>query len=60
MLKNNCGTLKVPYYDLTPMIKTEEARGNHLYWDYDDHMRGSSYLMMGESISKWWQESVSH
>jgi len=42
------------------MIKTEEARGNHLYWDYDDHMRGSSYLMMGESISKWWQESVSH
>jgi len=32
----------------------------HLYWDYNDHMKGSSYLMPGEAIFKWWQEEISH
>ena len=60
MLKNNCSALQVPYYDMTAMIQSEENQGNHLYWDYDDHMKGSSYLMLGEAVFKWWQEEISH
>ena len=58
MLANNCNTLKLPYYDFTPMIIEKEAQGNHLYWDYDDHMKGSSYLMLGEAIFNWWQSET--
>lgn len=55
MLKNNCASLNIPYYDMTSMIKEEEGKGNHLYWNYDDHMRGSSYLMLGKAIFNWWE-----
>jgi len=59
MLKNNCQNLGVPYYDMTSMIKAEEDEGNHLYWNYDDHMKGSSYLMLGQAIFEWWQKEKS-
>ncbi|MBL4754345.1 MAG: SGNH/GDSL hydrolase family protein [Flavobacteriales bacterium] len=58
MLSNNCSSLDIPYYDLTPMIIAEENKENHLYWNYDDHMKGSSYLMMGDEIFKWWQKEI--
>lgn len=55
MLDKNCGDLNIPYLDLTAQVKKEEDQGNHLYWDYDDHMRGKGYVMMGKSMFDWWQ-----
>lgn len=45
----------IPFLDFTDKIRDEEARGNHLYWDYDDHMRGSSYVFVGNKIFHYWQ-----
>lgn len=54
MLKANCSSLGIPFYDLTGLVKQEEDIGNHLYWHYDDHMRGEGYLMLGEAIFDRW------
>lgn len=40
------------FHDLTELVKKEEDQGNHLYWDYDDHMRGKGYRMLGQAIFK--------
>jgi hypothetical protein len=55
MLARNCSALGIPFYDLTPLVKTEEDKGNHLYWNYDDHMKGASYLLLGEQMYHWWE-----
>jgi lysophospholipase L1-like esterase len=49
-----CKTLGVKYYDLTSRIEEEESVGNHLYWNYDDHMRAKGYGIVGESIYREW------
>ena len=54
ILSKNCADLGIPFYDLTPEFIEEEAKQNHLYWNYDDHMKGKAYLMAGEKIFKWW------
>jgi hypothetical protein len=56
MLRNNCEILEIPFYDMTQLVIDEENDGNHLYWDYDDHMRGTSYMMLGNSMYGWWVE----
>ena len=53
-LKKNCSFLGVPFLDLTPVIRAEENKGNHVYWDYDDHMRGKGYLLIGSELFGWW------
>jgi len=54
VLAGQCQVLGIPFYDLTDIVKSEEAQGNHLYWNYDDHMRGSSYMMLGEKVYNRW------
>lgn len=54
ILAKNCSDLGIPFYDLTPEFIQEEAKQNHLYWNYDDHMRGKAYIMTGEKIFNWW------
>jgi len=54
ILQSDCNILGIPFYDFTPMIKSKESNGNHLYWDYDDHMRGKGYMMIGREIYKRW------
>ncbi|HAP70520.1 MAG TPA: hypothetical protein DCR04_12490 [Flavobacteriales bacterium] len=49
-----CKQLRVKYYDLTSKIEEEEAGGNHLYWNYDDHMRAKGYSIVGETIYRKW------
>jgi lysophospholipase L1-like esterase len=56
MLTNNCEILEIPFYDMTQLVIDEENDGNHLYWNYDDHMRGTSYMMLGNSMYSWWVE----
>lgn len=54
ILGNVCKTYGIPYQDLTSFIRSKEDNNQHLYWNYDDHMRGSSYLMLGEKIYDTW------
>lgn len=51
----DCREAGIPFMDLTPLIRSEEEKGNHLYWDYDDHMRGAGYLLVGRELYKWWR-----
>jgi hypothetical protein len=43
---------------LTPLLREEEARGNRLYWDYDDHMRGGGCLFVGQTLFEWWKSGA--
>jgi hypothetical protein len=54
MLTSNCESLEIPFFDMTQLIRDEEQKGNHLYWNYDDHMRGVGYMMLGNSMYSWW------
>lgn len=54
ILGNVCKNYGINYHDLTPFIKAKEDANQHLYWSYDDHMRGDSYLMLGEEIYDNW------
>lgn len=56
VLEQESQQLNFPFYDLTEAVKAEEDQGNHLYWDYDDHMRAKGYRLLGESIYNRWRE----
>ncbi len=47
--------LNVPFLDLTPKLKAHEARGERLYWDFDEHMRPTGYEAVGRYIFEWWR-----
>ena len=53
LLEAQCKKVGVPFKDFTPFVVEMEARDEHLYWDYDDHMRGWAYLKIGEEIHDW-------
>lgn len=55
LLARTCEELGVPFMDLTAALEEEEARGNHLYWDYDSHMRGRGYRLVGNLVFDRWQ-----
>ncbi|MEM9022525.1 MAG: hypothetical protein AAGB22_02195 [Bacteroidota bacterium] len=59
MLAHDCGQLQIPFHDLTDLVKAEEDRGNHLYWNYDDHMRGKGYMLLGRAIYERWNAARS-
>jgi len=54
-VRRSCATLGIPFYDLTPLIEGEESQGHHLYWEYDEHMRGRGYLLVGRALYDWWR-----
>lgn len=54
-LKSLSQQLDIAYLDMTPMLHQFESKGEHMYWDYDEHMKGSSYLLIGEMIFELWQ-----
>jgi lysophospholipase L1-like esterase len=58
-LARDCRAARVPFLDLTPLLRGEEARGHRLYWDYDDHMRARGYALVGEALFAWW-DRLSH
>ena len=53
LLAKQCAKQGLPFLDLTPQVAQEESKGNHLYWHYDDHMRGFAYLQLGQTIYEW-------
>lgn len=54
-IAQNCAQLGIPFLDLTPFVRAKEEQGKHLYWNYDDHMRGSSYMQLGNEIFRFWK-----
>ena len=52
IIAKQCSEFDVNFIDLTSEIKEKEALGSHLYWNYDEHMRGTSYLHLGRVIWK--------
>lgn len=51
-LRQNCLEYKIDFIDLTDTVQEQEKSGNHLYWNYDDHMRGKGYVFLGEQVYK--------
>lgn len=50
--------LEIPFLDLTPMIRSREAAGDHLYWDHDEHMRPGGYTFVAQAIHEWRQRQL--
>lgn len=55
VIAENCRQLGVRFKDLTQLIKEKESIGHHLYWNYDDHMKGRGYELLGKSIYDFWK-----
>jgi hypothetical protein len=49
-----CRSLDVPFVDLTPLLRREEAAGRRLYWDYDNHMRAAGYAFVARVLAERW------
>jgi len=53
ILAKQCNNLNVAFIDLTATVKAKEDKGEHLYWNYDQHMRAKGYQLIGQKI---WEE----
>jgi lysophospholipase L1-like esterase len=40
----------IPFLDLTPRLREAEAKGEHLYWDYDEHLRAPGYALIAREM----------
>lgn len=54
-LKAVCRQQGIAYLDMTSILRQYESKGEHMYWDYDEHMKGSSYLLVGRLIYELWE-----
>lgn len=54
-LKTECERLGIPFLDMTAILRQREAGGEHMYWNYDEHMKGSTYLLTGAEIFHAWE-----
>lgn len=50
LLEESCRMLKIPFVDLTAVIRREEDAGHHVYWNYDDHLRPEGYELLGREL----------
>ncbi len=57
-LAEECRRHNVSFIDLTGFVRDHEQRGRHLYWKYDDHMRGEGYRLLGQEIYRRIRERV--
>jgi hypothetical protein len=57
VLAQQCQDFDVKFIDLTETVRAEEQRGNHLFWNYDEHMRGNGYKLLGKAIWDLWSGS---
>ena len=37
-----------------PLLGDAEARGEALFWNYDNHMRSEGYRRVGRAVYEWW------
>lgn len=57
-IAGQCQRFGIPFIDLSPLIREEENKGNHLFWQYDEHMKGKGYLLLGKAIAERWKAMV--
>ncbi|MEI6089518.1 MAG: SGNH/GDSL hydrolase family protein [bacterium] len=57
IMSESCKSLGIPFFDFTPIVKKAEDSGNHLYWNYDEHMKAKGYKLIGETLYAWWKEA---
>lgn len=55
VLASQCAQHKVQFINLTDIIQAKEAMGDHLFWNYDEHMKGKGYLLLGKTIRQRWK-----
>ncbi len=59
-IKEQCDFLKISFIDFTSIIETKEQQGEHLYWNYDQHMRVEGYQLIGETLWEEWKQLKQH
>lgn len=45
-----CDEVGIDFIDTTPILQEAESGGQRLYWDYDTHMRGEGYTLVGKIL----------
>ena len=58
-IRAECERFDIPFLDMTAILRQREAKGERMYWDFDEHMKASSYLMTGAKIYEFWRDSES-
>jgi hypothetical protein len=53
-----CDILEIPFLDLSPKIELLESAGHRLYWNYDNHMKGEAYHLIGEVLHEWFAVQI--
>lgn len=57
-LANTCRQLNIPFWDSTAILRQYEEEGERLYWDYDSHMKGKGYLLVGKYLYEWFTNQL--
>lgn len=53
-LAEQCREQGIPFVDLSAAVAAEEGRGNHLYWQYDDHLNAAGNgVVAGALLAAW-------
>jgi len=52
------GRFNIPFCDMTPLLREHETGGKRLYRDYDFHMKGKGYLLVGEYLFKRFESEL--
>lgn len=55
ILRDICSNLNIPFLDTTALIKKYEDNGTRMYWNYDEHMKGDTYSLIGAEIYSFWK-----
>ena len=45
---------------MSETLRQLEADGDRMYWNYDEHMKGPSYLLTGAEIHRFWSSAFDH
>lgn len=56
-LKDICIQREVPFLDLSSPLKKLEQSKEHIYWKYDEHMKGNYYLLIGKELHRFTKRS---
>jgi len=54
-VRSSCEAVGIRFHSLGDEIRTAERQGTHLYWNYDEHLRGLGYQFAGAVLHDWWR-----
>jgi hypothetical protein len=53
-LRETCERLGLSFLDLTPRLREWESERGPLFHEFDEHMTGEGYRLVGRTIHGWW------